>query len=163
MYNSECLLDIHTRAQRNLHKLIGFCATLPPELLTTRLPGFGFPTIMIQLEHIIGSEWYWQLVITSGYNEEVTHPELPDLGAVEAFRQRVAAVTQEYLQGAGEAELNTVREMVSDPGETRMLRPADAIMRIVTHIYNHAGQILAMARTLGHPNNDEWDLDYPVD
>ncbi|MCC7479886.1 hypothetical protein IT575_15710 [bacterium] len=163
MYTQQSMLDIHARAQRNLHALIGFCATLPAEALTTRLPGFGFPTIMIQLEHIIGSEWYWQLVLTSGYNEEVTHPELPNLGAVEAFRQRIAAGTQEYLLGAGEDELNTLREMVSDPGETRMLRPADVILRMVTHIYNHQGQVLAMARTLGHANNDEWDLDYPLD
>lgn len=163
MYTASALLDIHSRAQRNLHKLLGFCATLPPEALSARLPGFGFPTIMLQLEHTIGAEWYWQTVITTGYNEEVTMPDLPDLSVMEDFRQRIAAVTQEYLRGASDSELNTLREMVSDPGETRTLRPADVILRIVTHIYNHAGQVLAMARTLGHPNNDEWDLDYPLD
>ena len=35
-------------------------------------------------------------------------------------------------------------------------------MRVVTHIFNHQGQVLAMCRTLGKPN-DRHDLDYPVD
>jgi uncharacterized damage-inducible protein DinB len=52
--------------------------------------------------------------------------------------------------------------MISDPGQTRLLRPADVIMRIVTHIFNHQGQVLAMCRTIGKPN-DTHDLDYPVD
>ena len=52
--------------------------------------------------------------------------------------------------------------MISDPGETRGLRPADVILRIVTHIFNHQGQILAMCRTMGKPN-DRIDLDYPLD
>ena len=52
--------------------------------------------------------------------------------------------------------------MISDPGETRLLRPADVIMRIVTHIFNHQGQVLAMCRALGKPN-EQIDLDYPLD
>lgn len=163
MYTAAALLDIHSRAERNFGKLIAYCRTLPAESLSTRLPGFGFPTIMLQLEHTIGAEWYWQTVITTGYNEEVTMPDLPDLDAMEDFRQRISVITHDYLSQASDSELNTLREMVSDPGETRLLRPADVILRIVTHIYNHLGQILAMSRTLGHPNNDEWDLDYPLD
>ena len=49
-----------------------------------------------------------------------------------------------------------------DPGETRLLRPADVILRVVTHIFNHQGQILAMCRALGKPN-ETIDLDYPID
>jgi uncharacterized damage-inducible protein DinB len=42
------------------------------------------------------------------------------------------------------------------------VRPADVIMRIVTHVFNHQGQILAMCRTMGKPN-EEIELDSPVD
>jgi hypothetical protein len=35
-------------------------------------------------------------------------------------------------------------------------------MRVVTHIFNHQGQVLAMCRSMGKPN-DTIDLDYPVD
>jgi uncharacterized damage-inducible protein DinB len=88
-------------------------------------------------------------------------PALPDLVAMEAFREHTAAVTRVYLADASEAELNRSRQMISDPGETRLLRPADVIMRIVTHIFHHQGQVLAMCRSLGKPNQ-QGDLDYPL-
>jgi uncharacterized damage-inducible protein DinB len=52
--------------------------------------------------------------------------------------------------------------MINDPGQTRLLRPADVILRVATHIFNHQGQILAMCRTIGRPNTSV-DLGYPVD
>lgn len=95
VYNAETLLDVHARAHESLRRLIVFCASLTDEELRRPLTGFGFPTILGQLEHTIG-------------------------------------------------------------------RPADVIMRVVTHIFNHQGQVLAMCRTIGKPNTKD-DLDYPVD
>ncbi|PYR71825.1 MAG: hypothetical protein DMF86_25120 [Acidobacteria bacterium] len=97
-----------------------------------------------------------------GYTEEATLPDLGDVAAMEAFRQQTASATRSYLDRASDAELNTTRHMISDPGQTRLLRPADVILRIVTHIFNHQGQVLAMCRTIGKPNARH-DLDYPVD
>ncbi len=162
MYNAQTLLDVHGRAHESLRRLIVFCGTLTADELRRPLSGFGFPTVHRQLEHTIGAEVYWQTVVTRGYTEEATLPQLPDVAAIESFRDRTAAATRSYLERAGEAELNSRRQMISDPGQTRVLRPADVIMRVVTHIYNHQGQILAMCRTLGKPNNRR-DLDYPID
>lgn len=162
MHNRESLLDIHGRAHESLRRLIAFCGTLSPDEWHRPAAGFGFPTILRQLEHTIGAEVYWQTVVTRGYSEEATLPPLPDLAAIEAFRQRTASVTRSYLEHATEAELNTPRRMITDPGETRVLRPADVVMRVVTHIFNHQGQVLAMCRSLGQPN-DTADVDYPID
>lgn len=162
MYSSETLLDIHARAHESLRRVIVFCSNLTNDELRRPLAGFGFPTVLGQLEHTIGAEVYWQTVVTRGYTEEATLPDLPDVAAIEAFRQQTASATRRYLERASEAELNSPREMISDPGQTRLFRPADVIMRVVTHIYNHQGQILAMCRTIGKPN-DKHDLDYPVD
>lgn len=162
MYTRAALLDIHVRAHESLRRLIVFCGGLTEDELRRPLNGFGFPTILRQLEHTIGAEVYWQTVVIRGYTEEATLPPLPDVAAIEAFRQQTAAATRAYLEGASEAELNSPRVMISDPGETRLLRPADVIMRVVTHIFNHQGQVLAMCRAMGKPN-DEIDLDYPVD
>jgi uncharacterized damage-inducible protein DinB len=162
MYNAETLLDIHTRAHESLRRLIVFCDDLTDDELRRPLAGFGFPTVIGQLEHTIGAEVYWQTVVTSGYAEEATLPHLRDVAAIEAFRQQTASTTRAYLERASETELNSPREMISDPGQTRLLRPADVIMRVVTHIFNHQGQVLAMCRTLGKPN-DSHDLDYSVD
>ena len=51
--------------------------------------------------------------------------------------------------------------MITDPGQTRLLRPADVVMRVVTHLFSHQGQILAMCRSLGRPNATH-DVDYPL-
>lgn len=162
MYDRDALLDIHGRAHESLRRLIAFCQTLTAEEQHRPLSGFGFPTVLRQLEHTIGAEVYWQTVVTRGYSEEATLPALADLTAIEAFREQTAVVTRAYLEGAAEAELNTPRVMISDPGETRLLRPADVVLRVVTHIFNHQGQVLAMCRSMGKPN-ETIDLDYPVD
>jgi uncharacterized damage-inducible protein DinB len=162
MYNPETLRDIHARAHESLRRLIVFCGNLTDEELRRQLTGFGFPTVLGQLQHTIGAEVYWQTVVTRGYTEEATLPDLRDVAAIEAFRQQTASATRSYLDRVNEAELNSQREMISDPGQTRLLRPADVIMRVVTHIFNHQGQVVAMCRTIGKPN-DRYDLDYPVD
>lgn len=162
MHDRDALLDIHGRAHESLRRLIAFCGTLTPDELQRPLSGFGFPTVLRQLEHTIGAEVYWQTVVTRGYSEEATMPDLPDLAAIEAFREQTASATRAYLERATERDLNTPRWMISDPGETRLLRPADVIMRVVTHLFNHQGQVLAMCRSMGKPN-DTTDLDYPVD
>jgi uncharacterized damage-inducible protein DinB len=162
MYNPETLLDIHARAHESLRRLIVFCGNLTDDELRRPLTGFGFPTVLGQLEHTVGAEVYWQTVVTRGYTEEATLPSFRDVAAIEAFRQQTASATRSYLDRASDAELNSRREMISDPGQTRLLRPADVIMRVVTHIFNHQGQVLAMCRTIGQPN-DKQDLDYPVD
>jgi uncharacterized damage-inducible protein DinB len=162
MYNAEALLDVHARAHESLRRLIAFSATLTTDELVRQLPGFGFPTVLRQLVHTIGAEVYWQTVVTRGYSEEATLPNLPHLAAIEAFREETASATRSYLERATEAELNTPRRMISDPGQTRLLRPADVIMRVVTHIFNHQGQVLAMCRSIGKPN-DTHDLDYSLD
>jgi uncharacterized damage-inducible protein DinB len=119
VYNAETLQDVHQRAHESLRRLIAFCGELTEEELRRPLPGFGFPTILRQLEHTIGAEVYWQTVVTKGYTQRAEQPALPDLVAMEAYRQRTATVTQAYLGGASETELNSPREMISDPGETR--------------------------------------------
>ena len=162
MYTSDALLDIHARAHESLLRLIVLCGDLTADELRRPLPGFGMPTVLRQLEHTIGAELYWQTVLIRGYTEEATLPPLPDLTAMEGFRAQTAATTRSYLEHATPAELNSRREMISDPGETRILRPADVILRVVTHIFNHQGQVLSMCRTLGKANTRH-DVDYPVD
>lgn len=162
MYNAATLLDVHARAHESFRRLIAFCGALTHDELLRELPGFGFPTVLRQFVHTTASEVYWQTVVTRGYSEEATLPDLPHLAAIEAFREQTAYATRSYLERATEAELNTPRLMISDPGQTRLLRPADVIMRVVTHIFNHQGQVLAMCRCIGKPN-DTHDLDYPLE
>ena len=149
-------------AHESLRRLMVFCGNLSDDELRRPVAGFGWSTVHRQLAHTIDAEAYWQTVVTRGYTEEATLPDLPDIAALEAFRRQTALVARSYLERASEAELTSRRQMISDPGQTRVLRPADVIMRVVTHIFNHQGQVLAMCRTMGKAN-DTHDLDYPLD
>jgi uncharacterized damage-inducible protein DinB len=162
MYTAAALLDIHARAHESLRRLIRYCAALTGDDLLTPVDGFGFPTVLRQLQHTVGAELYWQTVVSRGYHEEAVLPDLSSLAAIETFRREVAATTRAYLEGTTDAELNTPRTMTSDPGETRVLKPADVIMRVVTHVYHHQGQVLSMCRALGKPI-ETGDLDYPLE
>ena len=82
MYNAATLLDIHTRAHESLRRLIVFCGNLTNDELRRPLTGFGFPTVLRQLEHTIGAEVYWHTVVTTGYTEEATLPKLQDVAAI---------------------------------------------------------------------------------
>jgi len=50
-----------------------------------------------------------------------------------------------------EAELNTPREMTTWGDERVLLVPAHVVLRTQTHVFQHAGQVAAMARLLGRP------------
>ena len=107
MYHAQALLDVHARDHESLRRLIVFCGNLTDAELRLPLTGFGFPTVLDQLEHTIGAEVYWQTVVTRGYTEEATPPTLRDLAAIEAFRYQTASATRAYLDGASEVELNS--------------------------------------------------------
>src|SRR5690242_21483332 len=95
--DAETLLDIHARAHESLRRLIVFCGNLTDVELRRPLTGFGFSTILGQLEHTIGAEVYWQTVVARGYTEEAKLPSLQDVAAMEAFRQQTASATRSYL------------------------------------------------------------------
>jgi uncharacterized damage-inducible protein DinB len=160
MYNSPALLDLHERAHRSLLGLIRHCAQLDPEPFNREIPGFGYPSVRLQLEHVIGAEEYWVLVIRGLYKEEEEGAGYETTDALEAYRERVAESTGQYLRAASESELNTSREMWTWPGRMRRLVPAHVLIRTQTHIYQHQGQILAMCRLLGKPGGG---LDFPLD
>ena len=58
MYTATILLDIHARAHESLRRLIELCGTLTEDELRRPLQGFGFPTVLDQLQHTIGAELY---------------------------------------------------------------------------------------------------------
>jgi uncharacterized damage-inducible protein DinB len=160
MYNAPSFLDLHERAHRSLCGLIRHCGQLEPEAFERELPGFGYPSVRLQLEHVIGAEEYWVRVIRGLYKDEEESAVYSTAEALEVYRGQVAEATGLYLRGASEAELNTPREMWTWPGRMRRLVPAHVFLRTQTHIYQHQGQVLAMCRILGKPGGG---LDFPLE
>ena len=162
MYTSAALLDLHERTHRSLQKLLQHCGQLSPEDLTRELPGFGYPSLLQQLEHAIGAEEYWMRVVRGLYKDgDEEGPGCSSVDELEAYRRRVADATDGYLRQANEGELNTAREMRTWPGKLRPLVPARVVLRTQTHIYQHQGKVLAMCRLLGKPGPA--GLDFPLD
>jgi uncharacterized damage-inducible protein DinB len=161
MYTSEALLDIHRRTHRSLRKLLDHCRQLNSEALNRELPGFGYPTVRLQLHHAIGAEEYWVGVLKGSFQVEDNDDAFPTIASLEEYRERVARVTEEYVGQASQGELNTAREMLTWQGKKSLLVPAHVLMRVVVHDYQHQGQVLAQCRLLNLPGAA--GLDYPLD
>lgn len=66
-------------------------------------------------------------------------------------RARTAAAVDAYLAGIGAEAPNARRECTVYGGRQRMLVPAQVLLRTITHLYHHIGQVSAMCRLLGKP------------
>ncbi len=160
MYTPDALLDLHERAHRSLTALLAHCRGLGREGIDRELPGFGYPTVRLQLHHEIGAEKYWLGVLEGRIDAEEDAPDYPTVESLEVYRERVFAATEAYLKGASPGELNTARPMTTWGNRKRVLVPAQVVIRTQMHLYHHQGQVLAMCRLLGRPCNG---LDYPIE
>lgn len=161
MYSASALADLHERAHRTLRGLILHCGLLTEEEIRREIPGFGYPSVLEQLDHVIGAEEYWVSVARGRYKDEEERTPPTTIEALEEYRRKVAAVTAAYLGETSDRDLNAPREMWTWPGKTRTLVPAHLLLRTQTHIYAHTGQVLAMCRQIGKPSPG--GLDFPLD
>jgi uncharacterized damage-inducible protein DinB len=159
MYSSEALLDIHERAHRSLIKLLAHCRQFSAEEINREITGFGYPTVRLQLHHVIGAEKYWIGVLQGRIEADEDDPNYPTIESLDAYCQQVFLATAEYLHSASPEQLNTARPMMTWGNNERILIPAHVVMRTQTHIYHHQGQILAMCRILGKPADG---MDFPI-
>ncbi|MBK7188617.1 MAG: DinB family protein [bacterium] len=159
MHTPESLLDLHERCHRNLHDLLAHCGTLDAAELNRELPGFGYPTVRLQLHHAIGGEEYWIGVLNGIVRVDDNDADFPTIATLEAWRARVFAATESYLRAVAVETLNTARPHATWGGRTRTFAPAHAVLRTQTHLYHHQGQVVAMCRLLGKPSGG---FDFPM-
>jgi uncharacterized damage-inducible protein DinB len=159
MYTVDALLDLHERAHRNLRDLLTHCTVLDAESLNRELPGFGYPCVRLQLHHLLGAERYWVGVLQGQMIVDDDDAEFATAAQLEALRQRVFENTEHYLRGTSLEELNQAQPLITWGGHERSLVPARVILRTVTHLYHHIGQVVAMCRLLGAPTPS---LDFPL-
>ena len=157
MLTPEALRAIHTGTGRSLAALFDHLDGLPAADLDRPFEGFGYPTVRLQLHHMLGAEHYWVSVLEGGLEvtEEDAYPDLPSLAG---YRDEVRARTAGYLEGSSAEALNAPCTRTTWGGNERELLPAAVILRTQTHHFTHLGQILAMVRLMGHPARG---LDYP--
>ena len=159
MYTPEALIDLHERGHRNLSNLLAHCRQLDTSELDREMPGFGYPTVRLQLHHAIGGERYWIGVLEGRIDADEDAPDYSTIEALERFQDAVIATTRAYLQGASEQELNTPRSMMTWGGTEDVFTPAHVFVRTFAHLYHHMGQVAAICRLLGKPCEG---LDFPL-
>ncbi|MFN8178937.1 MAG: DinB family protein [bacterium] len=160
MHAPEALRDIHDRAHHSQIGLLRHCRALTAVELNRQVPGFGDGTVRLQFRHAISAEEYWLGVIRGDFRIDDDEAAYPTVEALEAYRARVYALTEEYLRGCPVESLNAARPMRTWSGKEPVLVPAHVILRTVTHLYHHQGQIAAMCRILGKPIPE--GLDFPL-
>ncbi|MBI5368319.1 MAG: DinB family protein [Planctomycetes bacterium] len=159
MYTPEALLDLHERAHRSLQNLLAHCRRLSAEELDRAVPGFGYASVRLQLHHVMSAQEYWLGVLQGRSDPEDNEAAYPTLDALAGFRQQVAAATDAYLRRCSREELNTPRLMITWQKKEQRLVPALVVLRTLTHLYQHQGQITAMCRLLGKPAAG---MDFPI-
>ena len=159
MYTSTALLDIHTRTQASLAALFAHLATMEEGSLERSFAGFGYPTVRLQLHHMIGAEHYW-ITLLEGRFVVTDEDAYPDLASLLAYKEEVAGRGRSWLEGASTEQLNEPATFETWGGKEKVLVPAAVVMRTQTHHFTHLGQVLAMVRLMGHPVRG---LDFPVE
>jgi uncharacterized damage-inducible protein DinB len=158
MYSREALLDMHERGHRSLAKVLGHCAQFSADEIDRVLPCFDQYTMRLRLHHIIGAEQYW-IGVLNGILQDESADDYSSIAALQEYRYRIAGITDEYLRSVSPEELNTRRTMIVWGGAQHELMPALIVVRTVTHIYHHLGQVLVMCRMLGRPAEG---MDFPL-
>ncbi len=156
----EFLLEVHERVQHSFTKLLEHCASLTEEELNREIEGFGYPTVRLQLHHVIGAQKYWIGVLEGRIDADEDDPLYPTVASLQQYREQIDTLATHYLEHVSDDELVTARTMMTWGNHEKLLTPAHVFMRTCTHIYHHQGQVLAMCRLLGKPQSG---LEYPLD
>jgi uncharacterized damage-inducible protein DinB len=159
MHTPGQLEDLATRAHARLAALLDHCRGFTPEELNRDLDGFGYPTVRLQLHHAIGAQEYWLGVLQGRVEPDLDDAAYPGIDELEAWRRRTADLTAAYLRATDEATLNAAVDLPTWGGRVRTLVPAQVVLRTITHIFHHQGQLAAMCRLLGRPVGG---LDWPL-
>lgn len=159
MLTREALVDIHERAHRNLEGYFAHCRALDCQAVDRKIPEFNGASVRLQLHHAIGAERFWIGVLQGRVDADDDAHLYPTIESLAEYREATFAATQEYLRNAATEELNTPRPMMTRADEAHVLHPGHVVMRTITHIYHHQGQIASMLRLLGNPSPG---FDYPI-
>jgi uncharacterized damage-inducible protein DinB len=160
MYTRAALLDLHDRTQVSFKGILAHCRGFGAKELTRTLEGFGYKSLQLQLHHQISAQAYWLSVIRGEMDARDEPERYPTVDALDAYRRETADAVVAYLQATDEATLNAPQPLETWGGATKDLRPAHVVVRTLTHIFQHNGQLAAMCRLLGRPIPP--GLDFPI-
>jgi uncharacterized damage-inducible protein DinB len=152
--SSMVIPGLHACLHESLGIVFNHLATVPPELWTKQLDGFGQPTLRDQIAHILGAESRWICRLQLLPLETRDAAALTSVEAVRNFQKDVKAATITYLDSLPESKLYSPLERYPETWIGPPRSPAYILLHVITHGFHHKGQLVAMLRLLGHPAPD---------
>ena len=160
MYSSEGLLEFFRRTHFSFEKLIEHCKSLSVDEFNREIEGFGYPTVKLQLHHAIGAQKYWIGVLEGRMDVDDDPDDSFTIDDMEEYCKSVFHLAEDYLSTATTDELTTARPMMTWRNIEKVLVPAHVLIRTLTHMYHHHGQVTAMCRIMN--KSVEPGMDYPI-
>jgi len=147
------LLGLHACMHESLGIVMNHAASMPPDLLTRELAGFGQPTVRDQIAHVISTEagWIRGLQLLSFQRRDSATLTMDTLREIE---KEVMAETVCYLESLTDDQLNTELDRYPAEWVGPPRTPGFIVLHVITHAFHHKGQIVAMMRLLGYPAPD---------
>jgi len=160
MFTAPGLLEFCRRSHQSFDKLLEHCHSLSSKELNREFGGFGYPSVKLQLHHAIAGQKYWIGVLQGRMDVDDDPDAHFTMDDMIAYRDSVRRVTELYLSEAQAEELITARPMITWGNVEKVLIPAHVVIRTLTHLYHHQGQVAVICRLLGRPV--EAGMDYPI-
>ena len=151
MYTKAALLDIHARTHHGLEKLLTHCRQLGADELDRSMEHFAYPTVRLQLHHALSAEVYWTGILQGRIEVDDNSADFPTVESLEMLRRVTFENTRSILESASDDELSRARSMMTWGNKEKTMLPAHVILRVLTHYFQHQGQVTAMLKILGKP------------
>jgi uncharacterized damage-inducible protein DinB len=145
---------LHACFHESLGIVLDHLATVPPELWTRELQGFGQPTLLHQVLHTLSTEAIWVRSLQLLPIERPDPATFTTIEALRKFQQEVRTATIVYLDSLTEQKLYAELERYPERWTGPHRSPAFILLHVITHGFHHKGQLAAMFRLLGHPTPD---------
>lgn len=160
MWTHDALLDALERTHRSFAGLIEHCAGFSTEEFDRSLDGFGYGSVRLQLHHAIAAQRYWIGVLEGRTDDDEDADRYPTAESLADLLREVRLLTEGCILAIPESELSVARTVETWGGRTVDIAPAPVVMRTLTHLFQHQGQVAALCRLLGRPIPA--GLDFPL-
>jgi uncharacterized damage-inducible protein DinB len=145
MFTPDALREAHRRTHLGTSRVLEHCRQLSAEEFQRELPGFGYPTVQLQLHHILSAEEYWLTVLQRQPLAEEEYPQnYLTVDDLLDYQRQVMGRMLAYLGRMDSAALAQPARFTVWGGDSVELLPEMVVMRLVTHPFQHRGQVLAM-------------------
>jgi uncharacterized damage-inducible protein DinB len=144
------LATMYDWTRRTRENLFAFTDTLPNDIYTLERPDFAYGSIRNIHAHIAFGYMLWVGVMGLGMKREsleLPAAQIPDAAAMRKRFKTVDAILEEALSKFDDPDAMFERQYRE---ETLKLTQRWVIVRPITHEFHHKGQLLALARVLGH-------------